>query len=220
MASMGRNVLAGPFRGMTYPQWTVDRRDIVSKLIGSYEDELTQWIESLSQKNYGTILNVGAADGYYSAGFGLRSPGSSIIAFDTDSWAREATYRIAKENSIENVEILRMCTPKWLASNLKADSLLMVDCEGYESVLLDTSVTKALKDCDILVELHEHVVPGLEKMIRGWYEDSHMISEILSRKKRTDEYKEFMCVSEESFERSIDEGRRMSQKWLLIQRQT
>jgi hypothetical protein len=72
----GLIVRDGPFAGMIYPESTVKVRNLIPKMIASYEDELTPWIEEAVAKNYPTIVNVGSADGYYAVGLARRLPGA------------------------------------------------------------------------------------------------------------------------------------------------
>ena len=79
----GDEVINGPFRGMKYPpreQWASCRFE---KIHGTYEHELHRLIAQLaSSKKYKTIVNIGAAEGYYSVGLARLFPGAKVVSFE------------------------------------------------------------------------------------------------------------------------------------------
>ena len=74
-------VLYGPFKGMTYPDSTSIGSVWLPKMLGIYESELHDILEEICSKNYSTIINIGAGEGYYAVGLALRIPTSMIYAF-------------------------------------------------------------------------------------------------------------------------------------------
>ncbi|GGC23826.1 hypothetical protein GCM10011363_45480 [Marivita lacus] len=213
----GRSVLHGPFTGLTYPDMTVSQRNLIHKLLGSYEDELHPWIEKLKAKNYRAVINVGSADGYYTVGLALTKPNTPVIAFDTDPWARRATQALTRENNARNVDIRTMCTPQWLAENLEARSLLLSDCEGYEGVLLDPKTAPALLKCDIVVELHDHAAPGVEDLMRRRFADTHDIESVeMELGKSPVRFSELADMEPALAQKALSEGRGAPQSWLMM----
>lgn len=75
-------VFWGPFTGMIYVGSSVGS-EYCPKLLGTYESELHLIIEELCQKLFNTIINVGAAEGYYAIGMAICNPQSRVIAFET-----------------------------------------------------------------------------------------------------------------------------------------
>lgn len=213
----GRSVLHGPFSGLTYPDMTVSQRNLIHKLLGSYEDELHRWMENLKAKDYQSIINVGSADGYYTVGLALAKPSTPVIAFDTDPWARRATQALIRENNARNVSIRTMCTPQWLARNLEARSLLISDCEGYEDVLIDPLTAPALLKCDIVVELHDHAAPNVEDHMRKRFADTHDIESVaMELGKSPARFSELADMEPALAQRALSEGRGAPQSWLLM----
>jgi hypothetical protein len=213
----GPYVLGGPFVGLEYPKRTIAKRNLVGKLLASYEDELHDFVEASLANPHTMIVNVGSADGYYSVGYALRAPKIPVIAFDTDPWARRATRDLAILNGVQNVRVKSMCTPEWLGQNLKEGSLILSDCEGYETVLLDPAIAPHLKSATILVEIHEHNSPGAEETIRHRFAYTHDINFVTSREKNPENYKALAVVPEEMRAHVISEGRgRYVQNWLLL----
>lgn len=211
----GRCILSGPFRGMEYPASTAEERNLIPKLVGSYEDELYKWIDVLLANTFGTVINVGAADGFYAAGFARALPEAHVFAFDTDWRSRARTVAIARENGLANVEVRGMCTPEWLERHMPHEgTLLLVDCEGYEEVLLDPDKVPQLAHSVILVEMHTHVVPRLPQLIKSRFRESHNCWVASSRDKTLAGYPSAEQLDDEGV---ISEGRgRIMQWWLLI----
>ncbi len=169
----GRNVIDGPFKGMLYPKSTANERNLIHRLIGSYENELHPWIEEIARSPYPMLLDVGTADGYYAVGFGRLMPNTRIVGFDTDRWARRATQALIDANDVKNVEVLSMCNANWINQHVKAGTLIFSDCEGYEGTLFDPEECPILKKCDMLIELHERNFPNIESIIIGRFEKTH-----------------------------------------------
>jgi hypothetical protein len=217
-AHYGAVVLHGPFQGMVYPSCTKARRNLIPKVIGSYEEELQDWIASIRGDRYASIINVGSADGYYSVGLALNNPRTRVVAFDTDPWARHATNALAAENSVRNLEVLSMCTPEWLTDNAVDNSLIFADCEGYEAILLDPAKAPVLKHCDMMVETHEQPAPGVKQQLVDRFTKTHLISAIACRERNPDDYPELALIPTDRRKEVISEGRHGPQTWLRFER--
>lgn len=212
----GPEVTKGPFVGMAYPSQTVLERNLINKLLGSYEDQLYPWIEDAIHRSPKKIINIGSADGFYTVGLAMRCPESTVIAFDTDNWARNSTMALARENNVDRVEVKSYCDTRWLENNVDEGTLLLVDCEGGEDMLLDRVAAPSLAKPSIIVELHEHVVPNLKKTIYERFEQSHDIEAVEDRDRSNDNYEELQFLSPETRARVISEGRSWNQTWLYM----
>ena len=78
-------VQSGPFKGiMIIPQYMWGDGDTAAKLLGVYEDELHDFIESAIAQKPDIVINVGCAEGYYSIGLASRLPTTTVTAVDVD----------------------------------------------------------------------------------------------------------------------------------------
>lgn len=216
--SQGAEVQAGPFKGMRYPDFSCRSRNLIPKLVASYEDELYPWVEEAIGKGYRQIVNIGTADGYYTVGLALRVPRAHVVGFDTDRWARKATRALAAENGADNVEVLSMCTTEWLMRRLEPGALLLVDCEGCEAHLLDVNRAPILSSCDLIVELHDAQAPGIADKLKAWFGKTHDIRSIDARPKNPAGYGTLGIVSRDLQASVISEGRHGPQEWYFITR--
>ena len=104
-------VLTGPFQGLRYYNRII-WGPITPKWVGSYEQELHGIIEGIITRHYSTIIDVGAAEGYYAVGLAAACEDSSVITFDIDPIARRRQRQLIDLNGLTNVEIRKYCTPR------------------------------------------------------------------------------------------------------------
>lgn len=216
--SHGRKVLRGPFEGLQYPERVAQERNLVHRLVGSYEKELYPWCEEIIERQYQILLDIGTADGFYAVGFAMRMPQAQVIGFDTDRWARCATEDLIRENGVSNVEVKSTCSPEWLRDNLKPGTLIFSDCEGYELVMFDPALVPALTECDMVIELHERPAPGVEDTIRDRFADTHTIRLVTYRDHETSDFPELEILEPARRARAISEGRGGPQNVLFLTR--
>jgi hypothetical protein len=158
----GLVVSGGPFAGLTYPD--ASATSLVPKLLGVYERELHPAIEAAIAARPERIVNVGAADGYYAVGLARRCPDAAVVAYEADDGQRELLARVAAANDVE-LEI------RGAAERLQPGSALVVmDCEGCESRLLDP---EPLRAATVVVELHDFIAPTDEAVAR--FQTTHHI---------------------------------------------
>lgn len=216
----GRAVLRGPFAGMHYPEDIAIQRNLVHRLVGSYERELHPWIEEIILNKYVMLIDVGTADGFYAVGFAMRMPSTKIVGFDTDPWARSATKELVQENRIGNVDVKSMCTPVWVQRNVPPNSLIFSDCEGYEAVLFDPKIAPNLMACDMVIELHERAAPGVEDTIRARFGATHNLRTITYLDHDPAEFPELEMISQHMRAAVISEGRGGPQNVLFLTRKS
>ena len=186
----GERVMAGPFKGMRYIDRAVGSA-YVPKLLGIYERELYSIIEEISSNNPSVIVDVGAAEGYYAIGLARRLPGVQVVAFELTVDGRDALAEMAAINGVaDRVAILGACESPEAIGNALGGSpgVVIMDVEGFESVLLDPIRAPQLTGCTILVELHEFAVAGITQMIERRFENSHTIDLIWSEERSPSDF--------------------------------
>lgn len=149
----------------------------VPKLLGCYEAELHPAVERIVGTGYRQVIDVGCGEGYYLVGLATRMSGTAFIGFDLDPTAREACNAQAALNGVAGaVQVRESCDPETLAGLDLSNTLLISDCEGYEMDLLRPDAARGLAACDLLVELHEGLRPGVTRAITDRFTATHDIS--------------------------------------------
>src|SRR5262249_28235334 len=105
-----RRVGAGPFAGTKPLPSPVFPPLPSGSLLGTAELELHGAIEELVERSYRTVLNLGAADGYYAVGLARRLPSARVVAFETVGELRDIAARSAAANRVaDRVHVTGHC---------------------------------------------------------------------------------------------------------------
>ncbi len=161
----GYEVAGGPFAGMQYVPEAFSP-NIPARLLGCYEAELHRTIEEVVARRPPLVVDVGCAEGYYAVGLARRLPATRVIAYDINPAARSLCLTIAEANGVADRVVIRgECDQAELASLDLADAFLLSDCEGFEVDLLDPDRVPGLDGCELLVELHDAIRPGVRETI-------------------------------------------------------
>ena len=172
----GLVVQSGPFAGMAYVSEAVCS-SLVPKLLGSYEAELHEVLQEILTRDYETVIDVGCAEGYYAVGLALALPHARVHAFDIDARARELCTRLAQENKVDGrVSVEGACDHERLNSLICGRTLIVCDCEGCELQLLDPEAAPEIVKSDLLVELHDAIVPNITPTILSRFAATHEIT--------------------------------------------
>lgn len=187
-------VHSGPFKGMRYIPHAVHVQSSAycPKLLGTYELELHPLVDALRmQAPYQHIVNIGAGEGYYAVGLALHLPQSRLTAFEADPASRTILTRMAQLNEVtSHITIREFCTPTLLQEELRSPekTLVVCDVEGCEQELLDPLSIPALAKADILVELHDFLIPGISEIIRQRFAATHRIADIAARPRQLSDW--------------------------------
>lgn len=172
-------VIAGPFEGMDYAQTASFCSAYFPKILGAYEYELVPRILACLRRGYSSVVDVGAAEGYYAVGFALKSPVSKVIAYEQSPRARKQLRILARTNKVlERIEIRERCERIDMMNLPSVPGLLIVDCEGYEEVLLDSGVIQHLKGWDFLIETHDGFSRGVTRRLAERFASSHNVEAV------------------------------------------
>ncbi len=216
LRNYGPGVLDGPFQGLRFSPNTFGRH-LAPKLLGSYECELHPVWERVRQQDYSSILDIGSAEGYYTVGLARNFPRAPVHAFDTDSWARETVQQMAKTNHVNNVHVHGSCSVAWLSENLRPNSFILSDCEGYEATLFRPDLVQNMKRCDILIELHEQQAPGVTERLRERFKPTHSCELIAQQDRPVSSFADVPFLSEDELRLALNEFRTERQEWLFLE---
>jgi hypothetical protein len=223
------HVIAGPFKGMSLPLSGVSKRLLSSYILGSAELELRCIIERLIARRYSTIVNIGAADGYYAVGLARRLPEGHIVAFEAISELHSVIERAARANGVaDRVCIRGHCDVEDLREELvkaRAPVLIFSDIEGFETRLLDLKLVPELRLVDLLIETHDALVPRCTETILTRFRETHRIERVIARPRTVADFPEhFLPLLPKLFPQLavdlMDERRLGVQQWLFCEAAT
>ena len=175
----GGRVLQGPFKGLEYHLPRSVGSALEPKLLGTYELELHAAVEDMVGRRPRTLINVGAAEGFYSVGLARRLPELKVIAFETDPDGQALALELARRNGVEDrLAVHGHCDQATLARALGDAAqpvTILVDVEGFEGELLDLDSMPQLARADLLVEIHEWLTPGVRRTIEERFAATHHV---------------------------------------------
>ena len=173
-ARQGNVIFSGPFAGMIYHKATEGAT--APRLVGCYEAEIQPVLNSLPQLGYERIIDIGCAEGYYAVGLARLLPNAYVFAHDISTTAQQACLQLAHENGVASrVKVGGVFNPASLTDCKTQKTLVFCDIEGAETELLDPVRAPALRDVDLIVEVHECFKPGLVKLMQSRVEATHDI---------------------------------------------
>ena len=210
----------GPFKGLKYPEYISCGSAIYSKLLGTYEAELHDFIYSILRQDLEILVDIGCAEGYYAVGFAILKKNISVYAFDISEFAQNLCRQMAIYNGVVNRIKISGITDKEYLLNLPKDKkgLIIIDCEGAEEHLIDQEVLNRLSNWNFIIELHEFIVRGIEKKIIDMISRTHQIEVIdsIDDYRRPDQWpkKNLRGVDFEDQKELYKEGRPGMLRWV------
>ena len=214
----GSVVQGGPFAGMTF-----HARDLstvyLPLLTGSYEAEIHGFIETALARGPKVIADVGCEDGFVAVGLALRAPQAKVYAFDILSIARDQCSELAALNKVEDRVIVGgECTPETLSTICSGRSLVFSDCESYELELLDPDKVPALKNADIIVELHDFMRTdvAITPTVLARFEATHDITLTGLKRRSADDFPSLAMLPKEVRAQALHEDRVEYQQWAYL----
>ena len=223
-ASRGR-IIGGPFAGMTLNRSRYTPHYYLGFILGSHELEIRPAIEQIVGRHYRTILNVGAADGYYAVGFARRLPSTRVVAFEENTRIHPVLARSADINGVRaQIDIRGRCDLQNLGQELEraeGDVLVLIDIEGGEFKVLDPEAILGLRRADILVESHDAVVPGCTEALITRFSATHHIQRYHARARLLSDFPGGFLpgltrLAPQAVLAGMDERRSGIQEWLYM----
>lgn len=213
----GTTVLHGPFAGLHYPPFVARYvHHLTAKLLGTYEEELSDAIAAQVERRPPVFVDLGAADGYYAAGFALRSGGTAVHAYEIDPVARKALKALAATNGIgDRLTLHRAANARRLAEHDLDGAFVLCDIEGLELDVLDGEAVPALARAALLVELHPVDGGDTGPALRERFGRTHAIRAVETRERDPAAYPELEGAPRR--ETALDELRPGPMSWLLME---
>jgi hypothetical protein len=203
-------VISGSFSGMAVnPNMTSwGDGDILTKLLGIYEEELNEKIEKAISLSPKRIVNVGCAEGYYAIGMKIRCPNSQVLAIDLSDRALECTLANADSNGI------CIDVDKKIPSPTSGD-FWIIDIEGGEIQLLNEA--SQWKNVCMLVEMHEWTNRSMCEIFKSKFEKTHTISVINQGSRDPNKFEFIRHFSDQEKWLLMSENRPEMMRWMFLE---
>lgn len=182
LQATGGIVASGPFAGMTFKHGVAEGC-FIPKLLGCYESELhPHWLGLRRIRRYRTILDIGAAEGYYAVGLARLFPEAQVVARDTNESSHAMVRDLAAVNGVaDRIVVGGLFSHADFAAYADQPTLLLCDIEGGEKELLDPALVPALRRFDIVVEAHEGMDPTIPRLLMERFAATHEIVGVRER---------------------------------------
>ena len=165
-------VVDGPFAGM----WYGIPVPHLPAYLGTYEMELRPLVAQLAETRFDVLINAGAGDGYYAVGLARLWPAAETVAFELTPAKQANVRRVAAANGVDaRLRVEGACTPRRLDELTREAErpLVWMDVEGAEVELLDPGVAPGLRSAEIVVELHDFLVPHARELLEARFASTH-----------------------------------------------
>ncbi len=217
MIADDRRVEGGPFAGMLIPGPLAEVDAAAAKLIGSYEEEISDVFAGALSDGTGCFVDVGCADGYYAVGMAYASRSITTFAFDLSASARQVCRRTATANTIaDRVRIGGRCDAAALRGLPLEAALVLVDIEGAELDFFGRDVVALLARSRVVVEVHEQAIPGAGATLADRFAYTHHNRIVRQTPRAPSRYPRLGGMSHDRAQLALSEHRSSDLYWLVL----
>lgn len=219
-------VQAGPLAGFKLgsdPTWGAADRGPM--LLGFYEAPVTKQLEEFSLQA-STLVDIGAADGYFGVGFVASGLYSRSVCFESDLITTAAMREVAHINNVTDLVTVFGAADATFASKLQEakvdleDTVILCDIEGGEFSLFDDKLLGYLSRCKIIIELHEKMFSNGDAQLACLLESANHHFEIRfldSGSRNPSEVGALQGMPEDDRWLLCSEGRNIFQRWMVLE---
>ena len=221
-----RQVMTGPFAGMQYAKAASVGSMLWPKLLGTYESELRPCFEAIAKRpSYQRIVDVGFAEGFYLVGLGRMFQNAHLVGFDTEDEAKVLCHANAEVNGIDKnrMSLFGGFDADTFHEELGEESLVVVDCEGFENDVIESLAQGDIEKADWLIETHDHLVEGTTDRMILAFQGTHEVMEVTTeadlehKRELLPELVQKRC-NRYIQEALVCEGRKAKQSWIFATR--
>jgi hypothetical protein len=183
-------------------------------IVGCYEQEIHDALSEIICSPPRQMIDIGSAHGYYMVGMAVQLQKTKIIGFEAvecPHW-KEAN-ELAKLNLVDSQIIQKgLCTCEELQSILGEGDFVLSDCEGGERELLNPEKIPALKNCRILCEVHDFILPRTTALLMERFKETHQIQLMHEKPRNPDQFRILDGLSEIDKQIAIKETKHIKKR--------
>ena len=213
-------VKRGLFEGMHLGEeihW--GKADVASKIFGLYESEV---IEFIKDKHYKSLINLGAADGYYPIGILMKKMAKHAYCFEENPLGAKYINANAKLNRLNgDISIYGRADSQFYKQLpdgvIGGNNLVLCDIEGGEFDLFTDEVISVFSQSSFIIEIHDFKFDdgkNKRKALIDSFKDFD-IEMVKSRPKRWSDIDQITELSDNDRALVCSEGRRVLGEWLV-----
>lgn len=158
----------GPFSGLRLsknPWW--GKSDLGSMCLGIYEEEILKFLFSDQLNDRKTLIDIGAADGYYAIGLLKSKRINKAICYEISNDGQETILSNWKLNEEPGeIEINGDVFDDFINKNKSTDfsqCITIIDIEGAEFLFLSKQILEFIKNSYVLIEIHNWIPDFMNK---------------------------------------------------------
>jgi len=210
----------GSFKGMLLSKnihW--GKADVAAKIYGLYESEM---LDSIEGKVFDSLVNLGAADGYYPIGMLMKKIVKHAYCFEENPLGTKYINENAKLNHLDDgISMYGRADSKFhnqLPEGVAGgNNLLLCDIEGGEFDLFTDEVINAFSRSTFIIEIHDFKFDnGKEKRqsLIDTFKDFD-VEMVQSKPKQWSDIDQITVLSDNDRALVCSEGRRILGEWLI-----
>lgn len=216
-------VAHGAFKGMKLNKkvwWS--KNDYITQTLGIYEEHILQKITHFAKNGSTTLIDVGAADGYFAVGMAYSNIYQKVYAFEIEKEGRDRILENANANKCNNkIKIFGEADVSSISKIIdEGDKVtVMIDIEGAEYDFLSDDMLTILNGNHVVCELHPWMVDGGDNLqIKLLSKASKQFNvELINREiYKPNMFSEFDNLSDEERLIAVGEGREKNMQWMVL----
>lgn len=214
-------VCAGPFKGLKLTKkenWSID---LSSKILGMYELEVQETIKRICiKKNIKIFINYGSAEGYHLTGALNKKLAKLGIGIEIDKKSTSIMKQNLKLNKISSkVKSFESLNLNEINDHVNIKdmkkTLFLIDIEGNEYELINSSNIKLIKKSHLIIEIHPFSSnPSKNKKFYDLLKKNFKV-QILTSSSRNPYVKGLEKFTDDERWMIVSEGRPMQMYWLV-----
>lgn len=161
MQLLNSTVKYGPYNGLKFTNniKKLSYTDYPAYLFGIYEYDIVKILTACKRYNVKNFVNIGASVGYHAIGLIKKKFYETAICFEKDKKTRNILKKNIKLNKCEKkIKIFSEAKEDFylkIGQNIDLrKTMILIDIEGGEFEILNSSSVKFLSDCFLIIEIH------------------------------------------------------------------